>query len=151
MRPILIILFAAAVVACASTGQHGSRADNGVAAKAAEVALSMQGRPYRYGGASPSGFDCSGLVQYAFRQAGASVPRTTEQQYRQVRQRHLHKLEPGDVIFFRTKSAKGTHVGIYIGDDRFVHALNSNHPVRVDRIDTGYWNRQAIRAGSLRI
>lgn len=156
LRPFLIGSIVLLVAACASTAQHGAGAHDGganhaIAAKAAEIALSMQGQPYRYGGASPTGFDCSGLVQYAYRQAGASIPRTTTQQYRRVRQRHLHQLEPGDVIFFRTKSAKASHVGIYVGNDRFVHALNADHPVRVDRIDQGYWNQQVIRAGSLRL
>lgn len=111
----------------------------------------MEGRPYRYGGASPSGFDCSGLVQYAYRQAGIRVPRTTREQYHAVRPRYVEQLSPGDLIFFSLKSARASHVGIYVGDGEFIHALNPDSPVRIDNVDDAYWSRHIVRAGSLRL
>lgn len=151
-RMALALFLATGLTACASPGDRRAAmasADNGVMQQVVEVARKQQGRPYRYGGASPSGFDCSGLVQYAYRQAGIEVPRTTREQYRSVRRLHVHQLEPGDLVFFNTRTVRATHVGIYLGDGRFVHALNPEHPVRIDRLDNGYWEQRIILAGSL--
>ena len=107
---------------------------------AAGVALKMVGKPYRYGGESPSsGFDCSGLVQFSFRQAGIRVPRSTEQQLRQSRAVKRADLRRGDLLFFDQEGKKHSHVGIYLGDGRFVHAPSSGKRVRVDRLDSRYW------------
>lgn len=110
------------------------------AALAARYALKMVGTPYRYGGAKPStGFDCSGLVQYSFRRAGLIIPRTTSGQRRaSVRVSHLRK---GDLLFFDQEGRKDSHVGIYLGNGRFVHAPSSGERVRVDRLGSQYWSR----------
>lgn len=151
MRLLLILLVTGWLGACASAPErvteHGG---DDPRAQVASIAEAMEGRPYRYGGTSPSGFDCSGLVRYAYQQAGLSVPRTTREQYRAVRPQYVAQLRPGDVIFFRLRSARPSHVGIYLGDGQFVHALNADHPVRIDRIDNGYWQQRIVRAGSFR-
>jgi murein DD-endopeptidase len=152
MRLILALLFAGLIGGCASVPE---RTANGTGderrAQVAAIAEAMEGRPYRYGGTSPNGFDCSGLVRYAYEQAGLRVPRTTRDQFRAVRPQYVAQLQPGDVIFFRLRSARPSHVGIYLGDGEFIHALNADHPVRIDRIDTGYWQKRIVRAGSFRI
>ncbi len=117
--------------------------------RAADIALSLRGSPYRYGANGPDAFDCSGLVQYAYGQAGATVPRTTRAQYDAVNRRYLDQLEPGDLVFFRTGGIKVSHVGIYVGDDEFVHAPKSGSNVHVSSLDLEYWRSRLIRAGSL--
>jgi cell wall-associated NlpC family hydrolase len=108
--------------------------------KAAGVAMTMVGKPYRMGGESPSrGFDCSGLVQFSYRQAGLAVPRSTEQQLRHSRAVKRAELRRGDLVFFDQEGKKHSHVGIYLGDGRFVHAPSSGKQVRIDRLDARYW------------
>jgi len=151
-RKLAVVLACLWLAACASAPvQQGTPATDPVKARAVEVALQMEGQPYRWGGESPSGFDCSGLVQYAYEQAGVSVPRTTRLLYHNVRRQYLDRLEPGDLIFFSLKSARPSHVGIYIGDGRFIHALNPDYPVRIDDISDSYWSRHIVRAGAPRI
>jgi cell wall-associated NlpC family hydrolase len=107
---------------------------------AASVAVKMVGRRDRAGGESPStGFDCSGLVQFSYHQAGLAVPRSTEQQLRSSRAVKRSELRRGDLVFFDQEGKKHSHVGIYLGDGRFVHAPSSGKQVRIDRLDARYW------------
>jgi cell wall-associated NlpC family hydrolase len=109
---------------------------------AAGHALRMVGKPYRYGGAGPaSGFDCSGLVQFSYRQAGVRLPRSTEQQLVSSRPVSRSRLRRGDLLFFDQEGRKNSHVGIYLGGGRFVHAPSSGKRVRTDRLDAPYWAR----------
>lgn len=101
-------------------------------------ALAMTGQPYRLGGMAPGGFDCSGLVTYAYRQAGFRLPRRAIDQAQQARKLPPHALAPGDLLFFRIDGAV-SHVGIYMGEGRMVHAPSSGKSVRVDAIDPNYW------------
>ena len=101
----------------------------------------MVGKPYRYGGSSPSGFDCSGLVQYSYRQAGVTLPRDTAQQRSVSRAVKRADLRRGDLLFFDQEGKKYGHLGIYIGDSKFVHAPSSGKSVRSDRLDSPYWKK----------
>jgi cell wall-associated NlpC family hydrolase len=112
----------------------------------ASAALRLQGSPYRPGGTDPSGFDCSGLVKYVFGLYGVDVPRVVRDQYRTGRRVSLDELEPGDLIFFATKTDNVSHVGIVIGGDRFVHAPNARGVVRVDSLVSGYWGERVVGA-----
>jgi cell wall-associated NlpC family hydrolase len=103
-----------------------------------DTALEMVGTPYRYGGSTPAGFDCSGLVHYAYRVAGISVPRTTEEQHDTARGIALPEARPGDLLFFRIKS-KSDHVAIFIDGDRFVHAPSSGKRVSLGALTDPYW------------
>ncbi|MDZ7786600.1 MAG: C40 family peptidase [Halofilum sp. (in: g-proteobacteria)] len=141
-------LVALLLAGCAGTRVARPPADP-VAERVAEIAIGLRGTPYRFGGDGPGGFDCSGLVHYAYEQAGARVPRTARGQYEAVRRLYVEQLVPGDVVFFRTGGALVSHVGIYVGRERFVHALNAGEPVRVSRLDSSYWQSRLIRAGSL--
>ena len=113
---------------------------------AADVALSQAGRPYRYGGSSPSGFDCSGLVQFAYRQAGRSTPRTTGELYRATEAVSRGALKRGDLVFFEI-DGKMAHVGIYLDNNRFVHAPRSGRSVSVESLDSGFYKSRFVRGG----
>lgn len=149
-RCLLLFLAGTVLAACAATGgsTHGNRTPE-VPAAAAQVAASMQGKPYVWGGDSPGGFDCSGLVYYAYTEAGVRVPRTARELYKAVRPLYVHQLAPGDLVFFVMPGRFPAHVGVYLGDKRFVHALNRDNPVMVSNLADAYWQRRLIRAGSL--
>ena len=104
-------------------------------------ALRVVGTPYRYGGASEEGgFDCSGLVVHAYERAwGVVLPRRTTEQRRLGKAVRRGELEPGDLVFYHTRNRPYSHVGIYIGDGRFVHAPKPGARVRLEEIDNPYW------------
>jgi len=119
--------------------------------RAARNAQSVVGARYRYGGASvATGFDCSGLVQYAYGHAGLVIPRTVDDQWRASVPIARTQLRRGDLLFFN-QEAKNSHVGIYLGRGEFVHAPSSGKRVRIDRIDSYYWRRHLSAARRLRI
>ena len=101
----------------------------------------MVGKPYRYGGTSPAGFDCSGLVQFSYKQAGLALPRETADQRRASQRVKLAELKRGDLLFFDERGRKASHVGIYVGERRFVHAPSSGKSVRNDSLDNPYWKK----------
>jgi len=125
------------------------RADRDTAMRAAEHATGMVGKPYRYGGNSPSGFDCSGLVYYSYTRAGVSVPRTTRSQLNAGVPVAAQSLRVGDLVFFDQEGKKFSHVGIYLGDGRFVHAPSSGKQVRIDSLDMRYWQQHFVAARRL--
>lgn len=114
--------------------------------RAASIALQQVGVPYRYGGRSPAGFDCSGLVQYSYQRAGHSLPRTTGQLWDSTTRINRADLRPGDLIFFSI-NGKMQHVGMYIGEDEFVHAPSSGRHVSVGSLSTTYYDRAFLRGG----
>jgi murein DD-endopeptidase len=113
---------------------------------AAEIALDQLGVPYRYGGAGPGGFDCSGLVQYAYSKAGMALPRTTAQLWSHTSTVTPNELRPGDLLFFSI-AGKMQHVGLYVGEGRFVHAPSSGERVAVASLDSEYYRGAFLRAG----
>ena len=110
-------------------------------ARAADHALQMLGKPYRFGGETPRGFDCSGLVYYSFGKTGVELPRDTRGQRRIGHKVPKHALRRGDLVFFDQEGKNASHVGIYLGDGTFVHAPSSGKHVRRDRLDAPYWRR----------
>lgn len=104
-------------------------------------ALGFMGIPYVWGGSSPeTGFDCSGFVQYVFRQTvGMVLPRSSFDQIRQGISVAREDLRPGDLVFFNTMRATASHVGIYIGDNRFIHAPRRGKNVEIAEINNVYW------------
>ncbi len=115
---------------------------------ASRVARSMVGQPYRYGGQSPGGFDCSGLVWYSYKKVGVKTARTTKELRKQAQKIPRKELRSGDLVFFKGWVRTG-HVGMYIGDGRFVHAPSSGKNVKIDRLDTGYWDDHFKSAGRI--
>ena len=113
----------------------------------ANFALTLRGVRYRYGGATLDGFDCSGLVFYAHRHLGLSVPRTSRDQAEQAESIKPRKLERGDLVFFRIDSRQVNHVGIYIGGQRFVHAPGAGKPVTVNSLEEEFYEEAFDSAG----
>jgi cell wall-associated NlpC family hydrolase len=101
------------------------------------------GAPYVLGGGSPRGMDCSGLVQYAYAQAGIRVPRTSVEQFRAGQPRR--RVQPGDLLFFRT-SGPGvvSHVGIYAGQGQMIHASSGSRRIRKVNLNTPYWQQRLV-------
>jgi cell wall-associated NlpC family hydrolase len=105
-----------------------------------DLARSMVGQKYRYGGAAPGGFDCSGLVAYAAGGAGIRVPRTAQEQFGTGMPVARGELQMGDLVFMHL-AHKELHVGIVIDADRFVHAPSSGGRVRIDSLDAPPYSR----------
>lgn len=122
----------------------GARADERVSGAQSDVvvqALSLLGTPYRYGGGSPqTGFDCSGLVRHVFGPAlGWELPRRSEEMRGVGQPVARGELQPGDLVFFNTLRRAFSHVAIYIGEGRFVHAPAKSGRVRIEGLDDHYW------------
>ncbi len=115
-----------------------------IARRVVHVAKEMVGRPYRYGGDTPHGFDCSGLVYYCYEQAGEQIPRTTAAQHRDGLWESIRNIRRGDLVFFRERGISSSHVGIYIGHGEFVHAPTTGQSVRIDRLSNPYWRRHFV-------
>ncbi|MDH3274365.1 MAG: C40 family peptidase [Gammaproteobacteria bacterium] len=154
----LIVVIAVAAAACSSQPSvtPAAKADRRVVVqprtaipigeRAAAVALGQLGAPYRYGGSSPTGFDCSGLVHYAYSSVGMSVPRTTAGLWSDLAPIDNGSLRIGDLLFFSI-AGKMSHVGMYLGSRKFVHAPSSGRHVSVESLDSEYYRRAFIRAG----
>lgn len=152
-RSLLLVLVLAALTAC-TPFQPGQPGGPGMAADPGQLLLqaaqSRIGAPYRYGGAGPDAFDCSGLVAYAHRQLGVAVPRTAAQQFAAATPVTRSELRPGDLVFFRLEGRQVSHVGIYAGDNLFVHAPQSGGHVRMASLDDDYFRNRYAGAGRLR-
>jgi cell wall-associated NlpC family hydrolase len=110
------------------------------------LALTFLGTPYRFGGSDPSGFDCSGFVQWVFARLGAALPREVHDQFRVGKKIDEDEVKAGDLVFFQTVARGASHVGIALGDGRFVHAPSSKGVVRIERYTTGYWAQRWVGA-----
>ena len=106
------------------------------------------GRPYLFGGTDPKrGFDCSGLIQFAYQTAGVQLPRDTRSQYQYSKR--TDNPEPGDLVFFVINGKSISHAGIYIGNNKMIHAPSSGKRVEITRFDTPYWKKHFYGYGKL--
>ncbi len=125
-------------------------ARGGDRAAVVRAATAMIGAPYRYGGSSPRGFDCSGLVVYSYAQAGYfGLPRSASALERRARPIALSELRPGDLLFFHLEGKKASHVAIYVSDRSFVHAPSSGKRVEKVSFDHVYWGPRLELAGRI--
>ncbi|MBS1819011.1 MAG: C40 family peptidase [Acidobacteria bacterium] len=113
-----------------------------LAERIVRAALDLQGAPYRNGGSDPDGFDCSGFTQYVFAQVGLRLPRDTREQFDAGDPVDPDEVQPGDLIFYRTTSRHVSHVGIALGNGRFVHAPSARGVVRIESMALPYWTRR---------
>lgn len=113
------------------------------------AAHSSLGTPYIYGGNNPArGLDCSSLMQHIHKQAlGVSIPRTAAQQRNRSRGIDYNNLQPGDLLFFKI-NRRNNHVGIYIGDGKFIHASSSNRRASIASMNLPYWKKRLVKLGS---
>ena len=107
-------------------------------------ALSLSGIRYQYGGTSPeSGFDCSGFVRYVYQQASnLTLPHSARAISQIGKTIPRNELQPGDLVFFNTLKSAFSHVGIYVGNNRFIHSPSSGGGVRVEDMQEGYWQKR---------
>ncbi len=157
---IVMVVLAASLLASACAGRAsrpklpdmpstgpgpGTDAASLIAAIAA-MALQFEGTPYRNGGTDPTGFDCSGLVQFVFAQNGVALPRSVRDQFQAGSAVPRAALLPADLVFFATTARTASHVGIVVGEDLFVHAPSGGGAVRVERLSADYWTRRYLGA-----
>ncbi len=136
----------AAAPACSADTARDAASDNYLS-RAREVtlqALSFLGVNYKWGSSSPErGFDCSGLVTHVFQQvAGLVLPRNSQSMSKVGEKIDKLDLQPGDLVFFNTRRQPNSHVGIYIGDERFVHAPSRGGEVEISDMQEGYWKKR---------
>jgi cell wall-associated NlpC family hydrolase len=112
------------------------------------AAIGLVGVPYRYGGNTPKGgFDCSGLIGYVYQHtANKKLPRTTEEIGQIGISLGNNTPAPGDLVFFNTQGGRHSHVGIYVGKGRFVHAPSKGGTVRLEKITSSYWSQRYTEA-----
>ncbi len=148
---LLTAALSLALTGCSSTPQKSYHAKpHSQHKKILKIAKTQLGKPYRYGGRSPkTGFDCSGLVQYSYKMAGISVPRTTRQLYNAARPIKRKHLKAGDLVFFRINRGKISHVGLYLGNSKFIHAPSSGKQVNIASLNNRYWRKHFSRGGRL--
>lgn len=157
MRPIGLL---AALSLCCSghalsaENQEGTTPPSGGITAAAEQyfsrahdlllrAFALTGIQYRYGGNSPAtGFDCSGFVRYVFSEIGTVLPRNASEISHLGRRVDREELQPGDLVFFNTLRRPFSHVGIYLGDHRFIHAPSRGGKVEIVNMSHHYWERR---------
>jgi cell wall-associated NlpC family hydrolase len=153
LLPFLLLLGACSHSGGERPSRYEPAADSAVAANSVLMrALGLVGTPYSYGGNSPAGgFDCSGLVQFVFLDTtGVRLPRSTRELVAMpARAVDRDALRPGDLVFFNPGGGGASHIGIYVGEGRFVHAPSSGGTVRLDRLVADYWRRSY--AGARRI
>ena len=136
-----IVIFCCGLVlfnACGSSVRYSSEKNSGrpshvndsPVAKALAAARSWLGTPYLYGGTTRQGVDCSALMMFVFREAGTTLPRTSRQQFMVGRAVERRDLRAGDLVFFNTSGSGVSHVGLFVGNDAFIHASSSQGVVR---------------------
>ena len=148
---VLMALLVAALAGCAGSPEAPDRAavvraSDETARKAVDVARNMVGKPYKYAGDTPAGFDCSGLVRYSYGKAGIQLPRDTRSQRNLSVPVSLRNLREGDLLFFDQEGKKASHVGMYVGDGRFVHAPSTGGKVRTDSLKAEFWKKHFVDA-----
>jgi NlpC/P60 family len=136
-------LLAAGLLAGGSASANSAPPELSEAEKAELIvrSLGLLGIEYRFGGSTPAGgLDCSGFVRHVYRDAlGLKLPRTTEEMSMVGESIERSQLKPGDLVFFNTLGRPYSHVGLYLGDDRFVHAPSTGNVIRIEALSARYW------------
>ena len=146
---LAIMAFSLILSGCGNNPRYKGGRTSAAKQSVVKTAKRMLGVKYRYGGTSPSrGFDCSGLVQYSHKAAGVNIPRTTGQQYKATKRISRRYLKAGDLVFFKTAISRAiSHVGIYLGNNKFIHAPSSGKRVKISSMKEKYWRKRFTGAG----
>jgi len=140
----LLLALATLLQGCANMGSGEEKAAR---ESVIETALGQVGRPYRYGGDTPEGFDCSGLVAYSYAEAGIQVPHSTASLRKAGSRIDLDEARPGDLLFYRfDRSPNALHVAIYLGHGKMVHAPAAGKQVSVIHLDDSPWPERFLGA-----
>jgi cell wall-associated NlpC family hydrolase len=132
------------------TSRGGTEAPPAAPQRVVDMGLSLKGHPYVWGGTGPKAFDCSGFVYFVFNKVGLNLPRAMVDQIRAGTRIAAADLQPGDLVFFQNTSKRGiSHISIYIGNGKIVHAANERTGVLVSDLWSAYW--AAHYAGSVRV
>ncbi|CAM3912966.1 NlpC/P60 family protein [Alkalicoccus chagannorensis] len=144
MMKKFIMIVVVMIFASVPFWEHQQAGASSTADRVIETGKSQLGTPYRWGGTTTRGFDCSGFTQYAFKSVGIDLPRTAAQQYQVGQRVSRSNLQPGDMVFFDTRGGP-THNGIYIGNNQFIHSASSRG-VSIASLSNVYWNPRYIGA-----
>lgn len=141
---VLVIIYFNMLGGCSSkkviVGEHCLRKNTLLTQHIVKTAQSQLGTRYILGGTSPRGFDCSGLVWWAYKKHGICIPRLTEDQARAGIAVKFYAIQPGDIIIFKTRKGRsGLHSGLYTGSGKFIHSPKSGKHVRHDKVEDSYW------------
>ena len=145
MKSVLLILLAALLFSCAGGGAYRRGSNNDSTDILNSVARKWLNTPYRYGGSSHSGIDCSSLTQNIYMEAYRfQLPRTSEEQYKQGKPVRLNWIRAGDLIFFkRNRNGKMDHVGVYLGNGKFIHATRQKGVIISD-LNSSYYKERLV-------
>lgn len=127
--------------AAAANSDARATMNSNIASQAAANAQEFIGTPYKYGGANPGGFDCSGLIQFSYKEAGLALPRKTSDLKQISSPIQKTQLQKGDLVFFNQQGKSASHVGLYLGQSQFIHAPSTGGIVRTDNINSKYWQK----------
>ncbi|MFK5914887.1 MAG: C40 family peptidase [Woeseiaceae bacterium] len=149
IRIISVLLLTALISSCGSQPKYNHKKASAKKSAVVSIAKKMLGVKYKYGGSSPKqGFDCSGLVQYSHKSIGKSLPRTTYQLYKSAKPVARRYLQKGDLVFFKTSVSRAvSHVGIYLGNNKFIHAPSSGKRVKINSMNEKYWRKRFAGGG----
>lgn len=153
MQKLLLLFLLLTISACQSTSSHRSESHSYTGMDdLTDYALSLLGTPYKYGGNSPdSGFDCSGFVGHVFKyKMGKSLPRSSSEISHMGTPLKPNALRPGDLVFYNTLNKSYSHVGIYLGDEQFIHSPSSGKVVSIVNMNEDYWRKRYNGARRIR-
>ena len=152
MNKYLLILLASLLVACSSPAERPDNASDDRMNDLVMYAMSLADTPYRFGGnSSDKGFDCSGYVGHVYRhELNVSLPRTSREISRIGQPIEQSELRPGDLVFYNTLRQPFSHVGIYLGEGKFVHSPKSGDRIRVEQMQYNYWKTRFNGARRIR-
>lgn len=125
-----------------------STQENGVRYDIVQYSKEYLGQKYRYGGTGSGGFDCSGFTSHVYARFGYRLPRSARDQYTKAKKIPSYKARPGDLVFFRINGVTVSHVGIYLGGDRFIHSPSTGRKIGYASLKLGYWKKRFAGFGS---